>query len=100
MSTSASMSSRTLHLIAYDIARPKRLRRALHAVRGYASGGQKSAHECFLSAPERHALLARLRGIAHPRDDRLLAIRLDPRSPPRLLGIARPPLRGSFIIIG
>jgi CRISPR-associated protein Cas2 len=94
------MSSRALHLVAYDITRPRRLRRALHAVRAHATGGQKSAHECFLSPPERHALLARLRGIAHPRADRLLAIRLDPRSPPRGLGTARPPLKGAFIIIG
>ncbi|MCC7284390.1 MAG: CRISPR-associated endonuclease Cas2 [Acetobacteraceae bacterium] len=94
------MSTRALHLVAYDITRPKRLRRALHAVRAHATGGQKSAHECFLSVPERHALLARLRAIAHPRADRVFALRLDPRSTPRTLGIARPPLRGSFIIIG
>lgn len=94
------MSTRALHLIAYDITRPKRLRRALKAVRAHATGGQKSAHECFLAAAECQELLARLRGIAHPRDDRLLALRLDPRCPPRLLGIARPPIRGSFIIIG
>lgn len=95
-----AMTARALHLVAYDVAQPKRLRRALHIVRAFASGGQKSAHECHLGAAERASLLRALRGTLHPRDDRLLTIRLDPRSPPRCLGIARPPAAPGYLIIG
>ncbi len=49
----ARMPQRALHLIAYDVAHPKRLRRALHIVRHHASGGQKSAHECWLTGTEK-----------------------------------------------
>ncbi|MBW8269024.1 CRISPR-associated endonuclease Cas2 [Caldovatus aquaticus] len=94
------MPHRRLHLLAYDIASPARLRRALHTVRAHAVGGQKSAHECFLTEAERHALLARLRRLIHPRADRVLALRLDPRLGQRSLGIARPPADGPFLIVG
>jgi CRISPR-associated protein Cas2 len=94
------MSDRALHLIAYDVSHPKRLRRALRAVRGHATGGQKSAHECWLHGAERAALLRRLRQLLHPRADRLLAVRLDPRLPPRGLGTARAPDPPGFRIIG
>lgn len=94
------MPHRALHLLAYDVASPRRLRRALHAVRAHAAGGQKSAHECFLTEAERGALLARLRRILHPGADRLIALRLDPRTPQRCLGTARPPSDAAFLIIG
>ncbi|WP_114374592.1 CRISPR-associated endonuclease Cas2 [Elioraea thermophila] len=93
------MPERVLFVFAYDITSPKRLRRALHACRAFASGGQKSAHECFLTEAERFALLRRLDGLIHPRHDRLIALRLDPRSPPRCLGIARPPRDQRVLII-
>ncbi|WP_158295566.1 CRISPR-associated endonuclease Cas2 [Crenalkalicoccus roseus] len=94
------MADRALHLLAYDVAHPKRLRRALHAARRHATGGQKSAHECWLSGAERAGLLGTLRGLLHPRQDRLLAARLDPRLPPRCLGTARAPEPPGFRIIG
>jgi|YNPMSStandDraft_2_1061718.scaffolds.fasta_scaffold00448_16 CRISPR-associated protein Cas2 len=94
------MTHRALHLVAYDVTSPKRLRRALHIVRAYAVGGQKSAHECFLSEGERHALMARLRRVLHPAQDRLLALRLDPRQRQRCLGIARAPSAKPFLIVG
>jgi CRISPR-associated protein Cas2 len=94
------MSTRRLYLVAYDIAHPRRLRRALHTVRAHASGGQKSAHECFLTEGECTALLRSLRKIIRLPADRVLALRLDPRSAPRLLGIARQPRDGRFLIIG
>lgn len=93
------MTERHLHLVAYDVSHPKRLRRALFAVRAYATGGQKSAHECFLSPGERSALLARLGAVLHPRGDSLLCLRLDPRTRPRLLGRARPAPRGPVLIL-
>jgi CRISPR-associated protein Cas2 len=39
---------RILYLVAYDICHPRRLARALKIVRAYATGGQKSVHECWL----------------------------------------------------
>lgn len=93
------MSLRRLYIIAYDISHPKRLRLALHLVRAHACGGQKSVHECHLTEGECALLLHRLRQVIHPRTDRLLALRLDPRMSPRLLGIARPPADGRFLII-
>lgn len=93
------MPERALFVFAYDIASPNRLRRALHACRAYAVGGQKSAHECFLTEAEHAALLRRLDGLIHPRHDRLIALRLDPRSPPRCLGIARPPHDRRVLIV-
>lgn len=94
------MLQRTLHIIAYDVTSRRRLRRALHIVRAHAVGGQKSAHECFLSEAERHVLLARLRRVLHPHADRLIALRLDPRMPQRCLGVARAPSDSAFLIVG
>jgi CRISPR-associated protein Cas2 len=94
------MTRRVLHLVAYDVASRRRLRRALHIVRAHAVGGQKSAHECFLSEAERLALLGRLRRLLHPGADRLIALRLDPRMPQRCLGVAHPPQDAPVLIIG
>ena len=33
-------------LVAYDISHPRRFAQALKTVRAYATGGQKSMHEC------------------------------------------------------
>lgn len=94
------MSTRALHLLAYDVSHPARLRRALQAARRHASGGQKSAHECWVTGAERAGLLRSLRRALHPRTDRVLSIRLDPRLPPRGLGVAQPPQPPGFRIIG
>lgn len=96
----ARMSTRALHLLAYDVAHPKRLRRALHLARQHATGGQKSAHECWITGGERAALLRGLGQALHPRADRMMVVRLDPRLPPRGLGIAQPPQPPGFRIIG
>jgi CRISPR-associated protein Cas2 len=89
-----------LFLVLYDISCPRRLARALHAVREYATGGQKSVHECFLDAAELHALRQALRAIVEPAEDSLLFICLDPRMKPRSLGIARPPADPAFFYVG
>ncbi|MBX5453479.1 MAG: CRISPR-associated endonuclease Cas2 [Acidobacteriia bacterium] len=94
------MTDRALYLVAYDIAEPRRLRRALIAVRAYASGGQKSVHECYLSPAECLELLKKLRRILNPAGDSLAVIRLDPRARPRCLGIARPPSDARVLYIG
>ncbi len=92
--------SRTLFLVLYDISCPRRLVRALHAVREHATGGQKSVHECFLNPTELRALRKTLRAIVDPSEDSLLFIRLDPRMKPRVLGIARPPADPAFFYVG
>lgn len=94
------MTQRALHVVAYDVSHPRRLRLALHAVRGHASGGQKSVHECFLSPAEKVGLMRRLRAVLDGRSDGVIAVRLDPRSRPRCLGVARPPADGRFLFIG
>lgn len=47
------MSNRDLYIAAYDISSARRLRAALKLVKGHATGGQKSAYECFLTPAER-----------------------------------------------
>lgn len=92
--------ARTLFLVMYDISCPRRLARALHAVREHATGGQKSVHECFLDAAELRELRQALRAIVDPGEDSLLFIRLDPRMNTRPLGIARPPADPAFYYVG
>ncbi len=94
------MPDRTLHLLAYDIRHPKRLRRALIVARAYASGGQKSAHECFLTAAEATRLMREMRVVAAAHEDSVLLIRLDPRGRPRTFGIAVAPSDGRFLYVG
>lgn len=94
------MTPRALHLVAYDVAHPRRLARALKAARAHATGGQKSAHECWLNGTERRALVRTMQRVLHPRDDRLLSVALDPRLAPMLLGIALAPEPPGFRIIG
>ncbi len=92
--------SRTLFLVLYDISCPRRLVRALHAVREHATGGQKSVHECFLDASELGALRTALRDIIHAGEDSVLFVRLDPRMKPRTLGIALKPADPAFFYVG
>lgn len=47
------MPQRTLHLAAYDISEPRRLVAALKLMRAFATGGQKSVHELYLTPAER-----------------------------------------------
>jgi CRISPR-associated protein Cas2 len=91
---------RTLYLVAYDICDPRRLARALKIVRAYATGGQKSVHECWLQPGELMALRRELDAVIDHRDDSVLFIRLDPRMKPRTLGIARPPVDPAFFFVG
>jgi len=94
------MNERDLYIAAYDIGSPKRLRAALKAVKGHATGGQKSAYECFLTRLERIDLLRQLRAVIEPDEDRVLLIRLDPRSRVQTLGIGEPPVDPPFFYCG
>jgi len=85
------MPSRPLYLIAYDIHCPERLHHALHAIRHYATGGQKSVFECYLNASEKEKVVTQLKHILCPEQDRCFILQLDPRMPISTLGIALKP---------
>jgi CRISPR-associated protein Cas2 len=79
--------SESPYLIAYDVSDPRRLDRVLRAVRGVAHAGQRSFYECWLSPAERDRRLALVASLIDPREDRVLAVRLDPRAESHALGI-------------
>lgn len=93
------MTQRQLHLACYDVACPKRLARALKLIRRYATGGQKSVHELFLTEAERDSLVADMRQLLDLSTDRFLLLRLDPRSRVYTLGKAIQPADPDFIYI-
>ena len=86
------METRSLFLAAYDVADPRRLRAALGLVKGYSTGGQKSVHECFLTAGERERLLRDAAAVLDEAEDSFLLLRLDPRARVLTLGRAVEPL--------
>ncbi len=94
------MKDRDLYLAAYDIGSPSRLRAALHAVKGHATGGQKSVYECFLSQGERQALLQTVARVIEMQEDSFLLLRLDPRAKMLALGVAVPPEDPPFFYFG
>ena len=93
------MSQRHLYLAAYDVADDQRLRKALKILRGYATGGQKSVFECFLSPSEKADLLTAIGDLLDLDEDRFFLVRLDPRAKVRSLGIAVTPADPAIIII-
>jgi CRISPR-associated protein Cas2 len=94
------MSQRALFVAAYDVADPSRLRAALRVLRHYATGGQKSVFECFLTPSEKASLLAEVQEVIDLSEDRFLLIRLDPRSSVETLGIAVKPVDPDFYYVG
>ncbi len=94
------MPTRDLHLAAYDISEPRRLAAALKLTRTYATGGQRSVHEIYLTAGEREALVDDMRVLIEPATDRFLLIRLDPRSRVHTLGKALAPADPDYFYIG
>lgn len=83
--------TRQLYLAAYDISCPNRLRRALRVARTFSSGGQKSAHECWLSPEEKDILMRNMALVIDQEEDQFALIALDPRRPVRLMGTAVKP---------
>lgn len=93
-----AMVKRALYLMAYDITCPRRRARTLKAIKAHGIGGQKSAHECTLSRRERRDLETALRGILDDTQDRLLVLRLDPRTRVQGLGTAKKPDASWFFV--
>ncbi|AGA33155.1 CRISPR-associated protein Cas2 [Thioalkalivibrio nitratireducens DSM 14787] len=94
------MSERDFFLAAYDVSRPSRLAAALKLVRAYATGGQKSVHEVFLTPAERGDLLHDMAMILDEEEDRFLLLRLDPRARVYTLGKAQAPSDPDLFYLG
>ncbi len=96
----AAMSNRQLYLAAYDISCNRRLRKALYVLRGFASGGQKSVFECFLTPAEKAQLLDQIGLVIDPVEDRFILLKLTGAKHIRTLGKAVCPQDGSFFYVG
>ncbi len=94
------MPQRDLHLAAYDISEPRRLTAALKLTRAYATGGQKSVHELFLTPAERQKLVDDMSVLIDLDTDRFLLLRLDPRSRVHILGKAVAPADPDYFYVG
>lgn len=94
------MTERSLYLAAYDVAEERRLRTALAVVKTFATGGQKSVYEIFLTTTEKAQLLRTMTLVLHPEDDRFFLLRLDPRSTVHALGTAVAPADPPFFYAG
>jgi len=93
------VSNRKLYLAAYDVAHHRRLRRMLEVVRDYATGGQKSAYECWLDDRERDELLQRVRRELDLEEDRFACVELNARLHTRTLGKATAPARLDYFLV-
>lgn len=94
------MTQWQLYLAAYDISCNRRLRKALCVLRGYASGGQKSVFECFLTQAEKRQLLEEIARVINPEEDRFILLRLAGAKHIQTLGKAVLPQDGSFYYVG
>ena len=91
---------RHLHLACYDVSEPERLLAALRLTRVYATGGQKSVHELYLSPSERTHLIEDMSALLDLNTDRFLLLRLDPRSKVHALGTAVRPADPDHFYVG
>ena len=93
------MPKHMLYLAAYDVTDPDRLQAALHVLKGYACGGQKSVFECFLTVRERQQLVAEVKTVLDLGTDRFLLLPLPEYRRIHTLGIAVAPSDPEFYYI-
>jgi CRISPR-associated protein Cas2 len=91
---------RTLYVIAYDITDDKRLNRVRYFLKGYSTGGQKSAYECFLTDGELNSVKRNIEGLILDAEDRVHIFQMDGRSTTHALGIAVQPKDPEYFYIG
>lgn len=94
-----SQSNRTLYLVCYDIAQPRRLYRVHKFLLGYRVGGQKSFYECWLTPAELRHVHETLESLIDPVEDRVHFFALDPRMRPDCLGLASAPALTAIFIV-
>lgn len=93
------MSNRHLYLISYDIAHTRRLYRVHKAMKAYASGGQKSCYECWMTEHEITILKQELSGLMDREEDRIHIFQLDQRMHIELIGCAQPARTEIFMLV-
>ena len=94
------MTNRTLYIVAYDVASPRRLRKLLNIVKEFATGGQKSVFECFLTKAEHASLLNKIKTVINVNEDKVFVLRMDPRCRVDTIGIAESPTDSLFFYQG
>ncbi len=94
------MAKRPLYLLAYDIKNSKRLQQALKIIKTWATGGQKSVFECYLTDADKQALLTAMKKILNTEEDRFFILRLDTRIRVHVMGMAVEPVTLKFFYIG
>ncbi len=91
--------ARTLYLVAYDVANPRRLTQVHRFMMGWKVGGQKSFYECWLTSAERETVIRGLQELIVPDEDRVHLFQLDPRMAPKCFGVAASFNQSHFAII-
>lgn len=91
--------SRSLYLVCYDIANPKRLYCIHKQVQAFAVGGQKSFYECWMTPAELASLRRQLEAEMDVVEDRIHFFQLDPRMTPLFYGRAERQSMQPFLIV-
>lgn len=94
-----SDAARTLYLVCYDIACPKRWRQVYRYLLGFRVGGQKSFLECWLTEAELREVRRTLTESIDPGEDRVHIFQLDPRMALEGLGRASAPVTSPVFIL-
>lgn len=89
-----------MHIVTYDISNDNRRERVRKVLAAYATGGQRSVAECFLTAAELGALEAAIDALLDRETDRVMVIPLDGRAHVFTLGKAPQPVDPKFLYIG
>ena len=91
--------TRNLYIAAYDIREPTRLKTMRRLLRDFASGGQKSVFECWLSTSEKNRLLQLSEQEVQP-EDAFLLVQLRVKHTVYRLGKASAIQNDNFLYIG
>ena len=92
--------TRRLYVAAYDVHASKRQARVRRAVNGYASGGQKSAYECWLTAAECEQLQVDVARVLEPSRDSFALLPVQTGQEVVVLGARHRPTNPDFTYLG
>lgn len=89
---------RKSYVIAYDVACPKRRQKILRTLSAWRYAGQKSVALCWMSPAEFEQTWQTLLAIFDEKEDALLSIAQDGRSPSLGLGLGQPSSTPNWIV--